>query len=70
MGEAGDKPVLAIRDLAVSFSGGAGLRVRAVDGVTLDVHAGKMIAVVGESGSGKSVFSIRRHDHSPLITIN
>ena len=55
MSEAGDKPVLAIRDLAVSFDGGDGLRVRAVDGVTLDVHAGKMLAVVGESGSGKSV---------------
>jgi len=49
------KPVLAIRDLAVSFDGGNGLRVRAVHGVTLDVNAGKMIAVVGESGSGKSV---------------
>ena len=50
-----DDVVLSIRDLSVSFGGGGDLRVRAVDGVSLDVRRGRILAVVGESGSGKSV---------------
>jgi len=45
---------LAIRDLQVVFPTDAG-RIRAVDGVTCSVYAGRTLAVVGESGSGKSV---------------
>ncbi|QZN85585.1 ABC transporter ATP-binding protein [Cellulomonas sp. C5510] len=47
-------PVVEITDLSVSFATDAG-DVRAVDGVSLTVHAGEVLAVVGESGSGKSV---------------
>jgi len=46
--------LLEVRDLAVSFATGEG-RVRAVDGVSLDLAEGEILAVVGESGCGKSV---------------
>jgi peptide/nickel transport system ATP-binding protein len=46
--------VVDIADLSVSFATDAG-SVRAVDGVSLSVRAGEVLAVVGESGSGKTV---------------
>jgi len=47
-------PVVRVRDLHVTFSGGA-RPVRAVNGVDLTVARGETVALIGESGSGKSV---------------
>jgi peptide/nickel transport system ATP-binding protein len=47
-------PILSIRNLEVQFAQDEGL-VRAVDGASFDLHAGKILGIVGESGCGKSV---------------
>ena len=43
------KPLLTVRDLTVAYGG-----LRAVDGVSLDVAEGEIVALVGANGAGKS----------------
>jgi len=47
-------PLLSIKDLKVSFRSNDRAMVRAVDGVSLDVHPGETLGIVGESGCGKT----------------
>jgi peptide/nickel transport system ATP-binding protein len=45
--------LLSVSDLKTSYLSGANV-VHAVDGVSLDIHAGETVGLVGESGCGKS----------------
>ncbi len=51
-------PLLAVRDLAVTFGTRGSRPVHAVDQVSFEIRPGQHVGLVGESGSGKSVTSL------------
>jgi peptide/nickel transport system ATP-binding protein len=50
-----EPPVVTLRGVVVEYRGRRrGARIRAVDGIDLDINAREVLGLVGESGSGKS----------------
>ena len=48
-----DKPMIQVRGLKMHYNYG---KIKALDGVDIDINRGDVMVVIGPSGSGKSTF--------------
>ena len=65
-------PLLSVRDLRVHFPvrDKPGSLVKAVDGISFDIEAGRTVALVGESGCGKSTTAYAIIGFEPVTSGN
>ena len=49
-----EHPKIRLENILYRYSKGTPFEVRALDGVSLDIHAGKVTGLIGHTGSGKS----------------
>ncbi len=49
-----ENPKLRLENITYIYGKGSPFEVRALDGVSLDIHAGKLTGIIGHTGSGKS----------------
>lgn len=55
------EPLLEVRDIHLSFKG-----VRAIDGISFEVHPGELFAIIGPNGAGKtSIFNSLNQVYEP-----
>ena len=54
MAENNEDIILSVKNLKQYFPSGRKSNIKAVDGVTFDIHKGEIYGLVGESGSGKT----------------
>ena len=49
-----DHPKIRLENITYYYGKGTPFEVKALDGVSLDIHAGKLTGIIGHTGSGKS----------------
>ena len=49
-----ENPKIRLEDITFIYGKNSPFEVRALDGVSLDIHAGKLTGIIGHTGSGKS----------------
>ncbi|MBX6320597.1 MAG: sugar ABC transporter ATP-binding protein [Rhodospirillaceae bacterium] len=64
---AGDAPLLSVRNLSKRFGG-----VHALERVSMDLHAGEVVALAGDNGAGKStliktISGVHRRDEGEIV---